>query len=222
MQFSNIFVTFLLSTAVAAKGNNKAETNGTKAVTDKSLCNEMSKLQKLVSVASNTTKLADKTDNNATKIAEIQAKASDASTQLATMSSNATLMSTCAVIDAAQDTEKTCAKMASLQKSIDLAANTTKLDAKAKGNATKVAQLQAKASAATTKLATMTSNTTLTDACSSIAATKKAEKEAKKANGTSDAATASSTSTSGAGILDAKTGGVLSLVVMVAAGVAML
>jgi hypothetical protein len=174
MQLTNIFVALLLSTAVAAKGNSTK--SSTKAVTDKSLCNQMAKLEKTVALASNTTKLDAKTNGNATKIAEIQAKASTAAATLATMSTNTTLISTCAVIAAAEDTEDSCDKMASLMKSVALAANTTKLDAKAKGNETKVAELQAKASTAATKLETMTTNTTLVAACSSIAAAKTAQK----------------------------------------------
>ncbi|KAH7413261.1 hypothetical protein BKA64DRAFT_660643 [Cadophora sp. MPI-SDFR-AT-0126] len=106
MQFSGLFVSLLLSTAVVAKGGNK-----TKAVTDKSLCKEMAQLTKLVSLAGNETKLADKTKNNATKIASIQAKASEAATQLSTMESNATLVSTCAVISAAEATKDDCKTM---------------------------------------------------------------------------------------------------------------
>jgi hypothetical protein len=103
MQFSNLFITLLLSAAVAAK------VNKTNTVTDKSLCNEMASLTKLL--AANETKLAGKTKNNATKIVEIQPKASDASTQLTTMQANTTLVSTCAVISAVQDTEDSCSEM---------------------------------------------------------------------------------------------------------------
>jgi hypothetical protein len=73
MQFANVFVSLLLTTAVAAKGKNE-----TKAVTDKSLCKEMASLTKLVDLAANTTRLDAKEKSNATKIAEIQAKASTA------------------------------------------------------------------------------------------------------------------------------------------------
>ena len=98
MQFSSILLSLFVATAMA-KGNKNGTT---KAVTDKSLCKEMNVLEHQVKLASNATKLAEKTNNNATKIAEIQAKASDAATQLTTMQSNATLMSECSVIDAAQ------------------------------------------------------------------------------------------------------------------------
>lgn len=177
MQFTNIFLSLLLSTAVVAKGNKT-----TKAVTDKSLCKEMASLEKTVALAANTTKLAEKEKNNATKIAEFEAKASTAATDLATMQSNATLVSTCAVISAAQATENDCEDMTDLQKIIDLAANTTKLAEKANNNATKIAAYQAKASAASVKLATLSSNTTLTDACATM---KSAKAEAKAAKGNS-------------------------------------
>jgi hypothetical protein len=178
MQFTNLFVSLLLTTAVAAKGKNETST---KSVTDKSLCKEMATLTKLVALASNETKLADKTNNNATKIAEIQAKASDASTQLTTMESNTTLVSTCAVIDAAQKTEDDCEQITSMTKLVALAANETKLADKAKNNATKIAEYQAKASAAAVKLQTLQANTTLTDACTSIASAKSAAKAEKGA-----------------------------------------
>lgn len=75
MQLTSLFVSLLLTTVVAAKGKNE-----TKAVTDKSLCKEMASLTKLVALAANTTKLDEKEKNNATKIAEVQAKASTAGT----------------------------------------------------------------------------------------------------------------------------------------------
>lgn len=171
MQLTNIFFTLLLSTAVAAKGNKT-----TKAVTDKSLCKEMASLEKTVALAANTTKLDAKAKGNTTKIAEFQAKASTAATTLATMQTNTTLVSTCAVIAAAEDTKDACSKMASLEKLVSIAANTTKVDKETKGNATKAAALQSKASAAAVKLADMQTNTTLTDACTSLKSAKEATK----------------------------------------------
>lgn len=53
------------------------------------------------------------------------------------MTSNATLVSTCAVIDAAAKTEDTCDEMKSLQKLVTLASNETALADKTKNNATK-------------------------------------------------------------------------------------
>ncbi|RDW84959.1 hypothetical protein BP6252_02549 [Coleophoma cylindrospora] len=217
MQFSSIFLTLLAATAVAAKGHNGT----TKAVTDKSLCKQMAKLQDTVDLAANTTKLDAKLKNNATKIADFEAKASAAATTLQTMQSNTTLVSTCAVIAAANKVADTCDNMKEIEKNMALAANTTKLDSKFKGNATKIAEFQAKVSAQATKLDTLNSNATLTSACSAISASAAAKKAA-KASATSSSSTASSTAKSGAAIIDAKTGGVLSLVVMAVAGTLML
>jgi hypothetical protein len=179
MQFTNLFFSLLLSTAVVAKGNKT-----TKAVTDKSLCREMAFLERMVALASNSTRLAAIEKDNATKIAEFQAKASTATTDLATMQSNTTLVSTCAVIAAAAKTEEECEKMSELQKLVTLASNETALAAKTKNNATKIADIQAEASAASVKLETLTSNTTLTDVCTSIKASKAADKASKAAKAT--------------------------------------
>jgi hypothetical protein len=179
MQLIKIFVSLLLTTAVAAKGN-----SSTKAVSDKSTCKEIAKMEKLVALAANTTKLESKTKNNATKIADIQSEASAASISLSTLTANETLMTTCAVIAAAEDTESDCSEMKDLQKLISLANTETALAAKSKGNETKAAKIQAEASTAVTKLATLTSNTTLVSECSAIASTKaeaKAEKAASQA-----------------------------------------
>ena len=222
MQLTNLFVSLLLTTAVAAKGKNGTST---KAVTDKSQCKEIQALTKIINLAANETKLADKTDNNATLIAEFQAKASTAATTLATMESNTTLVSTCNVIAAAERTEDDCEDMTSMEKLIALAANETALAAKTKNNATKAEAIQAKASAASTKLATLQANTTLTDTCSTMAADKAANKAAKQAaqsSSSSSAAAASSTSTkSAADMLNARSG-LVATIVMVAAGMMMM
>jgi hypothetical protein len=68
-----------------------------------------------------------------------------------------------------------------MTKLVALAANETKLADKAKNNATKIAEYQAKASAAAVKLQTLQANTTLTDSCASIASAKAAAKAEKGA-----------------------------------------
>ncbi|KAI9646270.1 hypothetical protein NHQ30_005711 [Ciborinia camelliae] len=179
MQFSAVFLSLLAATAVVAKGNS------TKPVTDKALCREMNYLEKLVDEAQNKTELATKTKNNQTKIEDIVAKASKAAVQLDTMQSNATLVSTCAEINAGQQTKKQCNQMEALQKIIDAASNTTKLEELTKGNATKEEQFKAIAAKAQTKLTSMTSNTTLVETCSALKTGKTAEAKAVKANSTS-------------------------------------
>ena len=55
-----------------------------------------------------------------------------------------------------------------LQKFVDVANNQTKLDALAKGNTTKEAEIKAKAATAQTKLTAMQSNATFTAACTAL------------------------------------------------------
>jgi hypothetical protein len=165
MYFRSLVVSLLLATSVAAKGN---KTESTKAISEKGQCKEMAKLNKLVELASNTTKLDKITKNNATKIAEIQAKASTASTTLKTLESNSTLMSACAVIDAQAAEDDQCQETFALQRFVKFAANSTAVATATKNNATKIANIQSEASKATTKLQELTSNSTLQAACPAV------------------------------------------------------
>ena len=157
MKFTAAFVLALAGSAMAK--------NKTGSTSTKSQCKQMAKLTALVDLASNTTALAAKTDNNATKIDAIQAKASDAATSLAALSTNSTLVAACAQIAAVDDMDDACSSMAKFESLIALAANTTALDSKTKNNATKAASIMAKASSAATKLDALASNTTLTQYC---------------------------------------------------------
>ncbi|KAF3766530.1 hypothetical protein M406DRAFT_241969, partial [Cryphonectria parasitica EP155] len=131
----------------------------------KSQCKEVAKLTAITDLAANATKLSDHEDGNATKIAEFQAKASNAATQLATLSTNTTLMTACLQIFAVEDMEDDCDEMTAIQKAQVIAANQTLLAEKTKNNATKAAEFQAKVSAKASTLATLSSNTTLTAFC---------------------------------------------------------
>lgn len=95
MQINNLFVTLLLSSAVAAKGREHDVQNGGN-VTDgdsvKAQCHKIQRMQGLVTLAGNQTMLDDVTKANTTKEDEIKAKAADAQTQLTTLTANATLM----------------------------------------------------------------------------------------------------------------------------------
>jgi hypothetical protein len=165
MHFRSLVVSLLLATSVAAKGN---EIESTKTVSESGQCKEMVKLNKFVELASNTTKLDAITKNNATKIAEIQAKASTASTTLKTLESNSTLMSACAVIDAQAAENDQCQETFALQRFVRFAANSTAVATATKNNATKIAKIQSEASKASTKLQTLTSNSTLQSACPAV------------------------------------------------------
>ncbi|CAJ2503422.1 Uu.00g108160.m01.CDS01 [Anthostomella pinea] len=165
MQLTNVFISFVLATAVSAKGHNNGTTS-VKSASVKSQCHEVAKLTSDVELATNDTQLGDHFDNNQTEIAAFKAKAADMQTELDTMSSNSTLMTSCAVIAAHEDAVDSCDKMQSWEKSIAAAANGTKLTDKFDGNATKVTAFQAKASSEATKLAALASNSTLTQFCS--------------------------------------------------------
>ena len=67
------------------------------------MTNPFSRLEKLIATAGNETKLAEKTKNNATKIASFKEKATEAQTKLDTMMSNTTLVDACAAITSAKE-----------------------------------------------------------------------------------------------------------------------
>lgn len=165
MQFTAL-LTLALATAVAAEGNNKEA--GNKTLTTEQTCLQMVKLQKFVDFAANESAVATVTQNNATKIADLELKASDATAQLDTLKQNTTLMSTCAVVDAQAQTNTDCEKTFLLQKFVTFAANTTAVAAITNNNQTQMDALQAKASKAQTELQTLQSNTTLQAYCPSV------------------------------------------------------
>lgn len=130
-------------------------------------CGRIASMEKMAALVANQTALDAKTKNNATKADALKAKVAENADKLTTLSSNTTLTAICSGIK----TESMCKSMNFLQKEVDLASNQTALDAKFKGNATKIANFQEKADKAKAKLAEMQSNTTLTSACASIKST---------------------------------------------------
>ncbi len=166
MQFQSLIVALLLAASVAAKSQNG--TDSAKPVSQNKECKEIASMNKLVDLASNTTKLDEITKNNATKIAEIQAKASKASTSLKTLESNSTLMAACAVIDAQEAEDDLCQETFALQRFVKFAANSTAVATATKNNVTKIAKIATESSKAANKLQTLTSNSTLQAACSVV------------------------------------------------------
>ncbi|KAJ4412561.1 hypothetical protein N0V82_008738 [Gnomoniopsis sp. IMI 355080] len=166
MKFSTIFVLGLAG-FVAAKGNKNDATNSTGTST-KSQCKQVSKLTKITDLAANSTKLADKLKNNATKIAEFQAKAATATTELDTLKANTTLMDSCNVIFAQEDMVQSCDKMVEIEKANQIINNATLLAKVTDNNATKADEFKAKVAAKSTELSALQSNTTLTDFCSGL------------------------------------------------------
>ncbi|KAF2798761.1 hypothetical protein K505DRAFT_414156 [Melanomma pulvis-pyrius CBS 109.77] len=195
----------LLEARKGGKGNGttRAKGNGTRGNSVNSQCKQMAKLTKLTELAANQTKLdamVAKGKLNETEVAAIKTKATEATTKLATMTSNTTLVSECLVVDAHQKVVGQCKKINELTKLANLANNATAKEAwvaKKELNSTQVTKLDEKIANATTKLSTMSSNTTLTSLCA-------AEKQQK---GTSDGTTATSSSSPDAAAASGTTGG---------------
>jgi len=182
---------------------------------EEDMCQETFALQAFVKFAANETAVASKTDNNATKIADIQLKASQAAAKLDTLTSNSTLQAACAAVMQ----KDICKFMDGLMKLIATANNQTKLDEITKGNTTKEDKIKAEATEAQTKLTEMQSNATLVSACNAL--------KAQSDKGTTESATnsISSTNAKSAAIMLQLPGfasAVLSTMVVVAAGMFML
>ena len=121
------------------------------------------------------------TKNNATKIAAIELKASEAASKLQVLQSNSTLQAACPAV--MQDDE--CKAMDGLEKFVKVANNQTKLEEITKGNATKIAEIQAKGTMAQMKLSAMQANATFVAACAALNETKKGTLTETSANSTS-------------------------------------
>ena len=163
-------------------------------------CKEILTLERLIALAANATEIADKTNNNATKIEEIKSKASSAasqvcrscnilmqlshhfsyiferddanlSIQLQVFNSNATLIEDCAIFFAAEKLERECKLLKELEKFTEFASNQTAVADKTKGNATATSEIEAKASEDATLLAILKGNSTLVSACQKLVTT---------------------------------------------------
>ncbi|KAF2635768.1 hypothetical protein P280DRAFT_522885 [Massarina eburnea CBS 473.64] len=191
----------------ARKGNKNdtsasAKGNGTKGNSVNKMCKQMAKLTKLTELASNQTKmdaLVSKGKLNDTEVTSLKSKAAEAETKLKTMTSNSTLVSECAVVDAHQETIGQCKQMKGLSKLASLASNQTAMDAwvaKKKLNDTQVTKFKDQISKAQTKLDSLNGNTTLTDICS-----KETSQKGASGTGATQAGTASTTAASSASAL---------------------
>lgn len=136
----------------------------------KSMCSEMQQLMHLAKIAGNDTAAAAFTAkaNNVTNAAD---KLKSATTKLASMSSNTTLVAECATIDATEETKSQCKKMEKLTKLAAVAKNSTAMQeimSKAKNSTKEMDAINGAAA----KLATMSGNSTLTDLCAAEKAAK--------------------------------------------------
>jgi hypothetical protein len=130
-----------------------------------SQCHQLSRLTRLVDIASNTTLLAAKTDGDPTKATEIQAKASTAAEKITTLQADATLMAECVKVFAEDEMRDACREMKKLQKLQEAVADSEKRGEKAKGNETKVERLKAQAAEGLQRLAELQGNATFVEFC---------------------------------------------------------
>jgi hypothetical protein len=162
-------IDFHLPTLEVRKDRNSTKQNGGDST--KMKCKQIKSLTALTSLAANQTKLDElvaKGKMDTAKVDALKEKAVDATAKLQTLSSNTTLTTECAAIDAKGKMVKECGQMKRLQKLAKLATNATAMDAfstKHKLNATQVDGLKTKLQNVETKVKAMESNTTLTDFC---------------------------------------------------------
>lgn len=129
-------------------------------------CRRLASMERLQRVVANETLLDARARNNATWAAELRAKATaDAAGPLPTLQGNATLTAFCA----AGRTKEDCREVRHLRKEVETAQNATALADRFKGNATRVAEFQARASKAAVRLEALQGNSSLTDACAALA-----------------------------------------------------
>ncbi|KAK8040113.1 hypothetical protein PG993_008524 [Apiospora rasikravindrae] len=178
---------------------------------EKGQCGKMKFAEKLVAMAGNDTALAAKFKNNQTKIDDFKTKATAAKADLSAMQGNATLTAFCSV----QNTKAQCFKMAAMQKTEEMAKNQTALEAKFKGDETKIKAFQDKAAKWQTQLDAMMANATLMDTCKTLT-----KAQAEGSSGTN--AAAKDGKKSAAATIDAFSGFITAAFAVVVAGTLML
>jgi hypothetical protein len=186
MQFFTLFLAILFTSAAIADGSaEKSKRNSDKSHKNhhhhhnklEAECKELFILEKLELFAANTTALADKTHNNVTKIADVQAKASKDASKLAALQGNETLVEECAIFAAAEKFAFECREIAKLESFLAFAGNATAVASKAQNNSTKVTEFAAKASKDAAKMEIFRSNTTVIALCLIFDASEKEKHE---------------------------------------------
>jgi hypothetical protein len=168
----------------ARKDRNATRSKGNDSI--EKTCKEMSKLTFLTSLAANQTKLDQlvaKGKMDTAKVDGLKAKAAAAMPKLQALTSNTTLTTECATLNADKQMKKQCKQMKKLKKFANLASNTTAMEAFAahkKLNGTQVGNLKKKLQKMETELKALQANTTLTDFCKQM----KQGKGAASPNGT--------------------------------------
>ncbi|KAL1967678.1 hypothetical protein VTN77DRAFT_2935 [Rasamsonia byssochlamydoides] len=180
--FSSLITLSLCLSALAAPAahehDHKTSSNSTMSHNSvKATCQEMKELTRLTHLANNQTLLEEyisKKKLNASEASELETKVASASTKLNALSSNATLVSECAVVDAHESLVVTCDRMARLEEWEKLSNATALNELAAKKNLTQtmIEHLKEKAANASTELKAMESNATLVAACQQLQAKK--------------------------------------------------
>jgi vacuolar-type H+-ATPase subunit I/STV1 len=119
----------------------------------------------LEGLVANSTALAEVAHNNATKIGELQAKASQDAPKLAALKANQTLIVECDILAAEEKLEHDCFELLKLAHFLTFAANSSEVSNQAKNNATRISEIAAEASTSATKLQQLQSNATLVSLC---------------------------------------------------------
>jgi hypothetical protein len=179
MQFTSLFLAVLFTSAVIADGNAELgkgkhhHRHHHKKGKLERKCDELFFLEKLDNLVSNSTALAEKTQNNATKIADLQAQASKDASKLADLKSNQTLIVECEILAAEKKLERDCFELLKLEGFLKFASNATEVSTRAKNNGTRINEIAAEASKSAAKLQELQSNATLVAICLVVDAHKK-------------------------------------------------
>ncbi|PMD36032.1 hypothetical protein L207DRAFT_494752, partial [Hyaloscypha variabilis F] len=173
MQISSLFLAVLFTSAVIADGSadqhkkhhHHDDHRHHKEGRLERECDKIFSLEKLESLVANSTALAEVAHGNATKIAELQAKASQDASKLADLQSNQTLIVECQILAAEEKLERDCLELLKLEEFLRFSSNATEVSTKVNNNGTKITEIAAEASQSATKLQQLQSNSTLVAIC---------------------------------------------------------
>jgi len=191
MQFSSLFLAVVFTSAVIADGSadqgkkhhhHDDHRHHKKGQLERE-CDEIFSLEKLENLVANSTALAEVTHGNATKIGELQAKASQDASKLAGLKNNQTLIVECQILAAEEKLERDCLELLKLEEFLKFASNATAVSTKAENNGTKITEIAAKASQSANKLQQLQSNQTLVAICFIVDAHNKEKHECEEIKG---------------------------------------
>jgi hypothetical protein len=172
MQFSTLSLAVIFTSTVIAngsadqhKGKGERHHHHHKIGELERKCDEIFYLERLERLIANSTALSEKPHNNATKIGELQAKASQDASKLATLKGNQTLIVECEVLAAEKKLEHDCFELLKLEHFLKFASNSTEVSNTTKNNGTRVRGIAAEVLSSATKLQQLRSNSTLVALC---------------------------------------------------------